>query len=112
MHTLERAILFFLTAGIGLAQGWLWQNPLPTGSTLNAITGIDARTAVAVGDSGSILRTSDAGVTWTQQSSGTNSNLRAVAFLDAGTGIAVGDQGTILGTTDGGATWISEWPVA
>src|SRR5207244_1096214 len=66
---------------------------------------LDVNTVVAVGDYGTILRTTDGGATWTRQSSGTTSPLRGVSFTDANTGTAVGDKDTILRTTDGGVTW-------
>src|SRR3954447_20944979 len=110
------ASIGFLGAGqaqtIGTLPDWTWQNPRPTGSTLNAAAALNSSTRVIVGDSGSIFRTTDGGETWTQQASGTNNNLRAVAFADANHGIAVGDKGTILATKDAGTTWISQWPVA
>jgi len=104
---LKNTIFYFLMAGIGSAQsaadaGWFMQNPLPTGSTLNAVAVLDDNIKIAVGDSGTILRTTDGGATWMLQSGRTNANLRAVAFIDANTGIVVGDKGTILRTTDGG----------
>jgi photosystem II stability/assembly factor-like uncharacterized protein len=57
----------------------------------------------AVGWAGRILNTTDSGVTWTDQTSGTSVNLNDVSFGgNALTGIAVGDGGTILRTTNGG----------
>jgi len=47
---------------------WLWQNPLPQGNSLNAVSFIDTLTATAVGDAGTILRTTDGGITWLLQS--------------------------------------------
>ena len=66
---------------------------------------LNANTMIAVGEQGSILRTTDAGATWTRISSGTAARLSGVSFADANTGIAVGDQGAILRTVDGGSTW-------
>ena len=57
-----------------------------------------------MGGVGIILRTSDGGVTWTAQSSGTPNTLYGVFFVDADTGTVVGN-GTILRTDDGGTTW-------
>ena len=93
-----------------LAQsGWVWQNPLPQGNTLNAVAELDSQTAIAVGDGGTMLRTTDAGLTWTVQTSGTTNTLRGVSFADASTGWAVGDAGTILRTGDGGLTWTDQF---
>ncbi len=44
---------------------WVRQSPLPTGSALSDAWAIDANTLVAVGSGGTILRTSDSGVSWT-----------------------------------------------
>jgi photosystem II stability/assembly factor-like uncharacterized protein len=69
---------------------------------------------VAVGDSGTIVRSNDGGETWTQQCSGTTDNLAGVSFVDAQTGWAVGGYAefitgritqAIVHTTDGGQTW-------
>ena len=61
-----------------------------------------------VGDSGTILHTTNRGETWQGQSSGTTRNLDAVFFVNAATGTAVGDSGTILRTTDAGLSWTSQ----
>ena len=55
---------------------------------------------------GTILRTTNGGLTWISQNGATNW-LRGVSFTDANTGTVVGEDGTILRTTDGGSTWIS-----
>jgi photosystem II stability/assembly factor-like uncharacterized protein len=99
------AFLYILTAGTGLAQlaaeyGWSWQNPLPQGNTLWAVTAVDSNTVVAVGDH-AILRTTDGGFTW--KAVATTEYLTSICFTDANNGTAVGSA--ILRTTDGGATW-------
>jgi photosystem II stability/assembly factor-like uncharacterized protein len=60
---------------------------------------------VAVGDRGFILRSTDAGQTWTQVPSPTTVMLTALAMSSATHGVAVGHDATILRTTDGGQTW-------
>jgi len=71
-----------------------------------AIQGIDfpqLSSGFAVGAGGRILHSTDAGITWTDQTSGTSANLNDVSFAsDALRGIAVGDSGTILWTANGG----------
>jgi len=57
---------------------------------------------------GKILRTTNGGINWTSQSSGTTNWLWSVSFTDANTGTAVGEVGTILRTTNGGVNWISQ----
>ena len=55
-----------------------------------------------VGDSGLILKTTDNGVHWICQESGTTKNLHKIFMLDSLNGIIVGDSGLILKTTRGG----------
>jgi photosystem II stability/assembly factor-like uncharacterized protein len=86
-------------------SGWFWQNPLPQGATLLAVHFVNATTGTAVGESGTILRTTDGGSSWVSQTSGTTEWLFGVSFTDARTGTAVGTGGTILRTTNGGSAW-------
>src|SRR4030095_8195445 len=59
---------------------------------------------------GQIFRTTNAGVSWTNQQQPTDAqqNLHDVAFANADLGIAVGLNGIILKTTDGGANWVKQ----
>lgn len=70
------------------------------------VEGIDvpqATSAFAIGWGGRILHSTDAGITWADQTSGTSANLAAVSFAtDALKGIAVGESGTIVWTANGG----------
>lgn len=59
----------------------------------------------AVGNSGTILKTTDVGVTWTKLKSTTTADLHGVFFIDPAMGYAVGDSGVFLATSDSGATW-------
>ena len=59
-------------------------------------------TGYAVGDSGVILKTYDAGTNWLEQQSGTSLKLNKVYFIDLDFGFIVGDSGIILRTTTGG----------
>jgi len=87
------------------AGGWCWQQPRPTGNGRNDSLMISATSGFTVGDNGEVFRTTDAGATWTQQSSGLNTSLRQVVFSSATDGWIVGDYGALLRTSDGGATW-------
>ena len=70
---------------------------------------MDATTGYAVGNSGTILKTTDGGANWVAQTSGTANICSDVHFpVDATTGYAVGSSGTILKTTDGGANWVAQ----
>ncbi len=84
---------------------WTWQNPLPHGHTFNDVHFADANVGIAVGDYGTIVRTTDGGATWSNISSGTTYPLRSVHFVNASLGFVCGDGAILLKTTDGGLTW-------
>jgi photosystem II stability/assembly factor-like uncharacterized protein len=60
------------------------------------------------GTGNTILRTTNGGTTWTEQTNGTLRWLNGVSFTDANIGTAVGWDGTILRTTNGGTTWTEQ----
>jgi photosystem II stability/assembly factor-like uncharacterized protein len=64
---------------------------------------IHGQIGYAVGNYGSIIKTSDGGATWdTTIHSSVTQNLLSVYFTDVNTGYAVGEGGVILKTTGGG----------
>jgi photosystem II stability/assembly factor-like uncharacterized protein len=85
------------------SSGWLWGNPLPQGNTLRAMA-FAGTTGYAVGDFGTLLKTTDAGDTWTGLPAGTFSNLTEVQAVDANTVVAGGGCVARL-STDGGQTF-------
>src|SRR5439155_10798304 len=73
---------------------WTLRNPVPTPNSLRSVAwGNDI--FIAVGDSGTVLTSSD-GVSWTAQRSGTQDRLRAVTY---GNGAFVAVGGESLATT-------------
>ena len=62
-------------------------------------------TAWAVGSEGVIIKTTDAGITWSHQQSGVPGGLNGVYFLNINTGWAVSDDGVMISTRDGGESW-------
>jgi photosystem II stability/assembly factor-like uncharacterized protein len=108
MKALLPIILCFLLLNQKSISQWHWQHPIPTGNTLNDIHMFDENTAVAVGDVGTIIKSTDGGTTWGCIFSGTTNNLHSSHFVDSNTGWAVGDSGTILKTTDGGIIWSAQ----
>lgn len=118
LHTLQTTslyrliviVLMALLIPFGLKAQLSWVNPIPQGNNLNAIHYTNSNVGTAVGKFGTIIRTTDAGVSWTVQESGTNVNLNGVFFTDPNNGFAVsnsvvGGESKILRTTDGGVTW-------
>jgi uncharacterized protein (TIGR03437 family) len=82
---------------------------------LNAVVLLDDNNGWAVGAphwdqatrqiKGTIVKTTDGGITWSNQDPGGTDVLNAVFFLNTSQGWAAGDNGTIVRTTDGGAHW-------
>jgi photosystem II stability/assembly factor-like uncharacterized protein len=76
-----------------------------TTNNLNGAYLLDSGVGFVVGEAGTIVKTTDGGMTWSPLTSGTTNALHDVYFFDATQGIAVGEQGLIRRTTDGGAGW-------
>jgi photosystem II stability/assembly factor-like uncharacterized protein len=67
----------------------------------------DGRVVWAVGTGGRIIRSENAGETWTLQKTPAHNNLQDIAVWDDAAALVVGDEGTVLVTQDGGQTWIN-----
>ena len=81
------SFFFLLITQLCFAQ-WFWQNPLPQGNDLEKVYSFNQNTAIAVGATGTILKTIDGGLTWSFQTSGTEKRLKDVYFIDEQTGWA------------------------
>jgi photosystem II stability/assembly factor-like uncharacterized protein len=82
-----------------------------TTQDLSAVSFVNLDDGWAVGASGTILATTDGGVSWSPETSNTTVNLSGVSFVNASDGWAVGGAGTgsvILATVDGGADWTTQ----
>jgi len=66
---------------------------------------VDDNTGWIVGSDGFITKTTNAGLDWVQQSSGTTLTLTSVMSINQNTGWISGEGGLILKTTDGGQNW-------
>ena len=93
----EQVIIHFSGTSWKLDQGY-------PDATYSSIYMIDSTTGLAVGDYGTIIKTTD-GTNWNAQPSNTINSLYSVFFLDTKNGWVVGLNGTILHTTNGGALW-------
>jgi len=80
-------------------------NSGPTENNLTSVYFSDVNTGYAVGDSGTILKTTNGGISWLSIPIGTSNRLSKVSFTNANTGYIVGEGETILRTVDAGATW-------
>jgi photosystem II stability/assembly factor-like uncharacterized protein len=77
----------------------------PTSNSLHGVAFADEKIGVAVGDEGTIIRTTNGGVTWSVVNSDVIYNLYGIHFINESTGIIVGRFGTILRSSDAGLTW-------
>lgn len=80
-----------------------------TSSQMNGISmASDGIHGLAVGNNATVMRTTDAGLTWFQEKTSANQNLYGVSHATTSTAWMVGGSGTIAKTLDGGSTWTSQ----
>jgi len=110
--------LFILAlAASSLAAGTWTAQTTGTTQNINSVHFINSLTGIAVGSSGTILKTTNGGSTWTPitvsfPDAASNYTFNAVHFPSSTVGYIAGSHNTIGGitatvykTTDGGATW-------
>ena len=101
-------------------QGWFWQNPLPQGNDLKDVWVLNENTIFAVGDRGTLLRSTNAGVDWeiTHKLSGISEDIVDIQFITGQKGWLLANKyladdggkmlyasSKILLTIDGGINW-------
>lgn len=86
---------------------WQLQNSGTT-NLLKDLYFLSAMQGYAVGDNGTLLKTTDGGINWNSQVSPTTSNLNSIKFIDANTGYIAVQDTFFLKTVDGGNTWTIE----
>lgn len=94
---------------VNSANNWAFAYTSNSGSpprVQNSMCFPSASVGYSVGTGGTILKTTDGGVSWNAQTSGTTVELYCVYFTDIDTGYVSGN-GRILRTVNGGATWLS-----
>jgi len=89
-------------------------HPKPQGNSLRYVKAVTPTTWYAVGYSGTFMKTTNSGSTWTfytnaggTQAWGQGKLLYSGWFFDANTGVVCGASGWIARTTNAGATWDS-----
>lgn len=97
---------FFFTSNGG--NNWI-KRLLPTGTTMpNAVHFPTATSGYAVGNNGSIIKTTDGGFTWSLSIGPDGTSIHDVFFFDEFTGIIASYNNGIHKTTDGGITWFKK----
>jgi photosystem II stability/assembly factor-like uncharacterized protein len=103
-------VLAFLTAaspaaaGVSVGHsGWFWGNPVPQGNALFD-TDFTGTTGYAAGQFGTLLRTTDAGATWTGLATGMTDDLTELDVID-GTTVVVGSECALRRSDDAGESF-------
>jgi photosystem II stability/assembly factor-like uncharacterized protein len=76
-----------------------------TGTIFKSIFFIDENTGWVVGNNGTVSFSTDGGMSWFPETSGTSNDLNSVRFANVSTGVACGKNGTLIYTTNSGVTW-------
>ena len=108
------AALVVLSHPLVAQQGsWVWVNPYPTGALINQLYFRSSLDGFLLGNSGSLLHTSDAGNTWQQSSLPENNSYFKMFFASTLSGWILGQAQSsglslVLRTSDGGSTWAGQ----
>jgi photosystem II stability/assembly factor-like uncharacterized protein len=102
---MKSCTILFITAFFlgGSAFGQFQLCNSGTTQNLNDVHFLDQDRGFAVGDSGTVLGTSNGGLDWTSLPVPLSDNFRQVDFFDDSVGLIIGNQ--LLRTADGGASW-------
>jgi len=104
---MKKIVLVFaslLTFSFQAYAQWQLQNPLPTPYNLNSGFFVSSDVGWMVGDYGTILKSTDGGLSWAKQNYNTNKNLTTVYFLSENIGFIGGDD-ILLRTNTAGNYW-------
>lgn len=99
---------FTVTATSITSDEFTWEllNPSPQANALYGVHAFDANTAVITGEFGTIMKTEDAGETWSTEFLVTGEDIRFTDVTFVGNeGWAVGQNGRIMKSSDGGDNW-------
>ncbi|MCK9426693.1 MAG: PQQ-binding-like beta-propeller repeat protein [Ignavibacteriaceae bacterium] len=108
---LRLAILSFLLISLckeSYSQWGAQQLLSNTSQSLNSISYFNSQVLIAVGSSGALVRTSDAGVNWVTTYINQSVEFTGISCLHNGHAWAVGTSGSIIKTTDYGLTWSNQ----
>lgn len=85
---------------------WIEQNVgNTTASNFTDVYAITPDIVIVTGTNGTILKTTDGGITWQKKNSGTTQNLGKIQFPTSNIGYVIAANGKLLKTINGGETW-------
>ena len=94
-----------LNLSVFAQSGWVWKNPLPQGNEISDIQFLNSTTGYASTFGCSLMKTTDAGLTWQHYPTGDSRSLSCCFFINENTGFIGGDKLKFKKTTDGCKTW-------
>src|SRR5262245_66139473 len=106
IRVIHVTFFLFVVSSLSVFRQWSLVDSGTT-SNLNGAVLLDSGTGFVVGDTGTFLKSTDAGATWTSLTSGTSMTLQGGYFLYPDEGDAVCARGTILRTTVVVSSWRS-----
>lgn len=106
IQTMKKLLAFGCLSLITLSTTaqWRWQHPAPQGNQLSKMFFISSTTGWVTGEKGAILKTVNAGQSWTTQYAGILDNIGEVYFTDSLNGFVCSEE-ALYGTTNGGQSW-------
>jgi photosystem II stability/assembly factor-like uncharacterized protein len=108
MKKIVLVFAFFLTISFQINAQWEWHSPSPQGNAITDVVMLSRDTLVCVGEFGTILRSTNAGGSWQNQTRINESDLNKICFVDNKTGWIAGAMGKVMKTTDAGETWLTQ----
>jgi photosystem II stability/assembly factor-like uncharacterized protein len=107
MKQFQIIFLMILLTPCMLSAQWSMQTSGTT-KDLFDVAFCNANTGIAVGEAGTMLKTTTKGVIWTQLPSLTPGYLLTIYFVNENTGWTAGESGFIYKTTNKGESWVSQ----
>jgi hypothetical protein len=102
-------ILIFVFSKCLLSQtNWMWGNPHPQGNKLTDIQILDQNVVYTCGANGTIIKSTNSGVSWIVQFVSLYSDLYSISMINDLTGYTAGKSGIIYKTTNGGINWLNK----
>lgn len=117
MGYIKFILLFFLVFANQILPQIKWLSPSPSPGTIYSVFFVDSLYGWAAGANSCVLKTTDGGETWNEQTVPLNTTLRKIYFSDRNKGVIIGGEvwapyfGSVIVTTDGGNTWIDTDPI-
>ena len=97
-------MISLFTTSLFAQPGWQTMNS-GVSVDLNSIFFLDENNGFAVGESGTVLKTTNGGTSWISTITSPAENLNAVHFFNTNEGVIAANSGVIFRTTNGGTTW-------